>query len=50
MPNKPKDVAEFFERVAVLETQMKNIMSFQKVQTGFLVAIALMAIKAILFK
>lgn len=46
MPTRLRDVEKFFERIAVLETQMKNIMSFQRWQTGLLAALILMAIKA----
>jgi len=40
MPNKTRDVEKFFIRIAVLETQMKEIMTFQKYQMGALIAIA----------
>ena len=46
MPSKHEDVEEFFERMAVLETQVKNLMVFQKWQMGVLAAILLLAVKA----
>jgi hypothetical protein len=39
MPNKPKDVKEFFERMAILETDVAALMTFQKWQMGALAAI-----------
>ena len=50
MPSTKKEVQEFFQRVAILETKMENIMSFQKWQTGLLAALILMAFKAVVFK
>ncbi len=50
MPSTRKEVEEFFQRVAVLETKMQSIMSFQKWQTGLLAALILMAFKALIFK
>ncbi len=48
MPSKQKDVEKFFERIAILETKMANVMAFQKWQTGLLAALILMALKALL--
>ncbi len=39
MPNKQKDVEKFFVEIAVLKTQMKEVMMFQKYQMGALIAI-----------
>lgn len=49
MPSKIKDVEKFFERLAVLEEKVAGLMNYQKVQTGILVAIMMMGLKA-LFK
>lgn len=46
MPNNKKDVDEFFERMAVLETKVAGLMTFQKWQMALLAAILLLAIKA----
>lgn len=46
MPSKLEDVKKFFERIAVLETKVESLMSYQKWQVGLLTAILLMAIKA----
>lgn len=45
MPTNKQDVEKFFIKIAILETQMKAVMVFQKVQMGVLVAILLMAVK-----
>ncbi len=50
MPTSKQDVKEFFQRITTLEAQMKNIMSFQRWQTGLLAALILMAVKALVFK
>jgi hypothetical protein len=39
MPSKQDDVKAFFIRMTILETQMKEIMSFQKYQMSALIAI-----------
>ncbi len=46
MPTRLKDVTEFFERMAILETKVANVMSFQKWQMVLLAAIFLAALKA----
>ncbi len=50
MPNKIEDVKKFFERIAVLETKVEALMSYQKWQVGLLAALILMAAKEVLFK
>lgn len=45
MPNSKEDVKEFFQRISVLETQVKGLMTFQKWQMALLAAILLFAIK-----
>jgi hypothetical protein len=39
MPSTVKDVRKFFERIAILETQVKELMTWQKWQMGILAAI-----------
>lgn len=39
MPSTVKDVKKFFERIAVLETQVSNLMTWQKWQMGILAVI-----------
>jgi hypothetical protein len=39
MPSKHKDVEAFFERLAVLETKVAALMTWQKVQMAALTAI-----------
>ncbi len=50
MPTGKSQVLEMFQRLTTLEAQMKNIMNFQKWQTGLLAALILMAVKALVFK
>lgn len=45
MPNTPESVKKFFERIAILETQVESLMTFQKWQMGLLAAIFLLAVK-----
>lgn len=45
MPNKLEDVKKFFERIAILETKVENLMAYQKWQLGLLAAILLIAVK-----
>lgn len=45
MPNKLEDVKKFFERIAVLEAKVENLMTYQRWQMGLLAAILLMAVK-----
>ena len=39
MPSKKEDVEKFFERLAVLETKVAALMTWQKWQVAFLTAI-----------
>lgn len=39
MPSKREDVKEFFERIAILETKVAALMTYQKWQMGALAAI-----------
>lgn len=39
MPSTVKDVKKFFERIAILETQVANLMTWQKWQMGVLAVI-----------
>lgn len=39
MPTRLKDVKEFFERISILETQVTNLMTWQRWQMGILAAI-----------
>lgn len=45
MPSNQKDVQRFFERLAILETKVANLMTFQKWQMGLLAAILMLAVK-----
>jgi len=45
MPTKKHDVEKFFERIAVLETKVASLMTWQKWQMGILAAILLLALK-----
>ena len=45
MPEKIKDVKEFFTRIAVLETKVDNLMTINKWQMGIVAAILLLAVK-----
>lgn len=46
MPSKLEDVKRFFERIAILETKVESLMSYQKWQVGLLTAIFLLVISA----
>ncbi len=50
MPSKLEDVKKFFERIAVLEAKVENLMNYQKWQMGLLAAILLIAIKGWVIK
>lgn len=39
MPSTVKDVKRFFERIAILETQVASLMTWQKWQMGILAVI-----------
>lgn len=45
MPNNKHDVEQFFIRIAILETQMKQLMTFNKWQMAVLAAILMLAVK-----
>lgn len=45
MPTRLKDVEKFFERMAVLETKVEGLMTWQKWQMGVLAMILLAAVK-----
>lgn len=47
MPTRLKDVEKFFERMAKLEAQVANLMTWQKWQMGVLAAILLAALKVL---
>lgn len=46
MPNRYKDVKEFFERIATLEAKVEGLMTYQRWQMGLLAAILVLAVKA----
>jgi len=45
MPEKMKDVKQFFIRIAILETKVDNLMTINKWQMGIVAAILVLAIK-----
>ncbi len=45
MPTNKRDVEKFFERIAILETKVNSLMTFQKWQMAIVSAILLMAVK-----
>lgn len=45
MPTNKQDVERFFERLAILETKVAALMTFQKWQMGLLAAILMLAVK-----
>lgn len=45
MPTTPDSVKKFFERIAILETKVESLMTWQKWQMGLLAAILMLAVK-----
>jgi len=45
MPTNKRDVEQFFTRLAILETKVSSLMTFQKWQMAVLAAILMLAVK-----
>lgn len=47
MPSTIADVKKFFERIAILETKVENLMVWQKWQMGILAVLLVAALKVL---